>query len=146
MSSCAGLALADALDADFAADQLEQFPGFQVLVPRLQAAHPGSAAHPVPVLAHAGHHDRVPVGGAEPAVAAHHLEARRQPFDVPLPRTGQGLVEVVDVEQHPPLRGVEQAEVRQVGVPAQLHRDAGPGCADQVGGHDGRRTPEERER
>ena len=82
----------------------------------------------------------------EPAVAAHDLEAGREPLDVPLPRTGQRLVEVVDVEQHPPLRGAEQAEVRQVGVAAQLHRDAGPGGVGQVGGHDGSGAPEERER
>src|SRR4051812_15231224 len=48
MSSCARLTLANPLDADFAANQLEQLPGFQVLVPGLQAAHPGGAAHPVP--------------------------------------------------------------------------------------------------
>ena len=134
------------LTRDLLADQLEQLAGFQVLVPGLQTAHPGRAAHPVPVLAHAGHDDRAPVRGGEPAVAAQDLEAGREPLDVPLPRTGQRLVEVVDVEQHPPLRGAEQAEVRQVGVAAQLHGDAGPGRAGQVGGHDGRRAAEERER
>ena len=143
---CAGLALADALDGDLLADQLQQLAGLQVLVPGLQAAHPGGAPHPVPVLAHAGHDDRAPVRRGEPAVAAHDLEAGREPLDVPLPRTGQRLVEVVDVEQHPPLRGAEQAEVRQMGVAAQLHGDAGPGRAGQVGGHDRGRAPEERER
>ena len=39
-----------------------------------------------------------------PAVAAGDLQARAQPLQVPLPRAGKGLVEVVDVEHQLPLR------------------------------------------
>ena len=53
-------------------------------------------------------------------VPARDLQARREAFDVPLPRPGQGLVEVVDVEHQPAFRGGEQAEVRQMGIPADL--------------------------
>ena len=48
------------------------------------------------------------------------LQARRQALDVPLPRPGQGLVEVVDVEHQAALRGGEHPEVGQVGIAAGL--------------------------
>ena len=92
-------------------------------------------------------HDHGPaVGRGEAAIAAHDLEAGRQPLDVPLPRAGEGLVEVVDVEQHLPLGRAEQAEIRQVGVAAQLHGDPGHRGGRQVGRHDQRGAPVERER
>ena len=91
-------------------------------------------------------HDRAPVGRVEPAVATEDLEACRQPFDVPLPRAGKRLVEVVDVEQHLPLGRAEHTEVRQVRVAAQLHVDPGPGGRGEVGRHDQRAAAEERER
>ena len=59
----------------------------------------------------------------EAVVPAGDLQARREALDVPLPGPRQGLVEVVDVEDEATLRGGEHAEVRQVGVPAGLHRD-----------------------
>ena len=69
----------------------------------------------------------------EAAVAPGDLEARRQALDVPLPRPRQGLVEVVDVEDQPPVGGGEDAEVRQVGVAAHLHPKPGLGRRRQVG-------------
>ena len=60
----------------------------------------------------------------EPVAAAGDLDAGRQPLDVPLPRAGQGLVEVVDVEHQSALGRAEDAEVRQVRVAAQLHAQA----------------------
>ena len=107
--------------------------------------HPGGPAHPVPVLGDPGHDHGTAVGRGEAAVAAHDLEARRQPLHVPLPRAGEGLVEIVDVEEHPPFRRAEQAEVRQVGVTAQLHGDPGDRGCRQVGCHDQRGAPVERE-
>ena len=140
------LDFADPLDADLLADQLEQHPGFQVVVPGVQAPHPGGLAHPVPVLRDPGHDDGAPVGRGEAAVASHDLEAGREALDVPFPRAGQGLVEIVDVEQHPPLGGAEQTEVRQVGVTAQLHGHARHRGCCQIGRHDQRGAPVERER
>ena len=59
---------------------------------------------------------------------------------------GQGLVEVVDVEDQPPLRRGERAEIGQVRIPAQLHPQPGRGRAGQVRRHRQRRAPVERER
>ena len=84
--------------------------------------------------------------GGEPAVPSGHGKARGQPLDVPLERAGQGLVEVVDVEDQPPLRRGERAEVRQVGVPAQLHPQPGGGRPGQIRCHRQRRTAVEGER
>ena len=53
----------------------------------------------------------------EAAVPAGHGEAGRQALDVPLERTGQRLVEVVEAEDQPPVRRRVGPEVRQVGVP-----------------------------
>ena len=84
--------------------------------------------------------------GGEPVVPSGHGQARRQPLDVPLERAGQGLVEVVDVEDQPPLRRGERAEVGQVRVPAQLHPQPRRGRGGQVGRHRQRRSPVEGER
>ena len=84
--------------------------------------------------------------GVEPAVPPGDREAGHQPLDVPLERAGQRLVEVVEAEHQPPVRGREAAEVRQVRVPAQLHRQAGPRGAGQVGGHQVGGAAVERER
>ena len=65
------------------------------------------------------------VSGRRTPVPGSDLHAGHQPLDVPLPRSRQRLVEVVEVEDQGPVgRGVP-AEVRQVGVPAELDADAG---------------------
>ena len=83
---------------------------------------------------------------ADPRVAARDDRARREALDVPLPRAGQRLVEVGDVEDEVALGGGEHAEVRHVGVPAGLHHDPGRRRGRQVVGHHDGRAPEERER
>ena len=125
---------------------LEQRLNLDVGVPDIQVAHPGGLLHPRPVFLGHGQHDRAPLCGSEPAVAAGDLEARGQPLHVPLPRAGQGLVEVVDVEHQLPLGGGEHPEVRQVRVTADLDVQTGAGGGGQVGGHDQRGAPVERER
>ena len=82
----------------------------------------------------------------EAAVATGHREAGHQPLHVPLERSRQGLVEVVDAEDQPPVRRGEHAEVRQVRVTAELHVEPGAGRAGEVGGHRVGRAAEERER
>ena len=57
--------------------------------------------------------------------AGRHNEARGKAFDVPLPRSLKGLVEVVEVEEQGALRGGVSPKVRKVGVAAQLSLDAG---------------------
>ncbi len=51
------------------------------------------------------------------------LNARSQPLDVPLPRPRGGLVEVVQIEDEMTLRRAEYAEIRHVGIAAELHLD-----------------------
>ena len=82
----------------------------------------------------------------ETVVAGGDLDARRQALDVPLERTGSGLVEVVDVEHHPSLGRTERAEVHQVGITAQLHVQTRTGGAREVGRHEQRGASVERER
>ena len=105
-----------------------------------------NAAHPLPVLPHAGRHDPPPPIGREPDVAAGDLGAGRHPLDVPLPRAGQRLVEVVGAEDEPAVRRREAAEVRDVGVAARLHRDPRVRRRREVGRHHGRRAAVEGER
>ena len=72
----------------------------------------------------------------EAVAARRDLDAGGEPLDVPLPRTRQGLVEVVDVEHELALGRREQPEVRQVGVTTRLDPEPGGRRARQVGGHD----------
>ena len=86
------------------------------------------------------------LGLGEAVVPGGDGEAGGHPFHVVLERPGQGLVEIVQVEQQSPLRGGEHPEVRQVRVPAQLAGQPRGRGAGQVGGHDLRRAPVEGER
>ena len=95
---------------------------------------------------HARQHDLRPRRVVPAVVAPGDLEARREPLHVPLPRTGERLVEVVHVEDQPSLGRAEHPEVRQVGIAADLDVQSGARCAGQVRGHDERRTPVEGER
>ena len=83
--------------------------------------------------------------GVNPLLAGRDHDARREPLDVPLPRPGQRLVEVVRVEDERSLWRGEQPEVREVGVAAGLDDDVAPRRGRQVEGHDGRRAAIERE-
>jgi hypothetical protein len=114
------------LAADFLLLHLGADPGHHlfdvdVRIPRLESAHAGRLSDPLPILTDPRHDDRAPVALAGPSVAARDLQARGQTLDVPFPWSGQGLVEVVDVEHHLPLGRAESAEVRQVSVTAELH-------------------------
>ena len=84
--------------------------------------------------------------GRVPVVASRDGEAGGEPLDVPLPGAREGLVEVVDAELQPPLRGREHSEVHQVGVTTDLCDDPRTRCAGEVGRHDERGSPIERER
>ncbi len=73
-------------------------------------------------------------------------DARGEALDVPLERAGERLVEVVQVEELGAFRGGVQAEVEEVGVAAELDREAGVRLGRQVAGHHGGRAAQERER
>ena len=114
----------------------EHLVDVEARVEDLQVALPGEGGHGGAVAGRAGPDHGLAVGVGEAPVAAGHLEAGRQALDVPLERSRQGLVEVVDVEVQAPLGGAEDAEVRQVGVAAELDAQAAGRRGGQVGGHD----------
>src|SRR6516165_10414000 len=58
-----------------------------------------------------------------------------KPLDVPLPRSGQGLIEIVDIEDDAAFRRGKSAEVEEVAITARLHRQSGGWRSRQVGGH-----------
>ena len=62
--------------------------------------------------------DRLALFGVEVTIASGDGEAGHQPLDVPLERAGERLVEVIDAEDQPPVRGGEDAEVGQMRVTA----------------------------
>ena len=68
-------------------------------------------------------------------IAAGQREAGDEPLHVPLPRPRQGLVEVVEVEDEPPLRRGEGAEVGEVGVAAELRLEARARGRGEIGRH-----------
>ncbi len=82
----------------------------------------------------------------QPDVAAGDLDARGHPLDVPLPRPGQRLVEIVRAEDQPTVGRGEPAEVRYVSVAAGLHDDPGVGGRREVGRHHRGSAAIERER
>ena len=90
-------------------------------------------------------HDLRAFGVSAVAVSSSDLEARREPLDIPLERAGKRLVEVVQVEDEIALRGGEAAEVREVGVAAELHLEAARRQAREVVRHHRRGAAEEGE-
>ena len=115
------------------------------VVPDLEIAHLGVAAHP-PAVART--HARRRLGGLG-LVAAHEARgdgsARRQTLEIPFPRPGMDLVEIVDGEDQVALgRGVD-AEIGDMHVAARRHRQPGDRRARQVVGHHCRRAAQEGE-
>ena len=127
-------------------DAGDQLVGAERPVPELQRLHLAELGHGLAVGADAGGGHVRGHGVLEAIVPAGHHEAGAEPLQVPLPGRRERLVEVVDGEDDPPLRGGEAAEVAQVGVAAALDADPGGGRRGQVGRHGERRPPVERER
>ena len=89
------------------AEALDQLARVETVVPDVEVALAREAAHRLAVLAHAVGHDPRRRSAGEADVAAGDLDARRHPLDVPLPRSGQRLVEVVRAEDEPAVGGRE---------------------------------------
>ena len=123
-------------------DRLEVDAG----VPDVEVRHPPEVPDRLPVGARHRPVDHLPLLRVEAAVAAGDGEAGDQPLDVPLERAGQRLVEVVDAEDQPPVGRAERTEVRQVRIAAELHVQARPRDARQIGRHRVRRAAIEGER
>ena len=115
-------------------------------VPDVEVRHARVLVHRRAVRARHGPVDPVALVVAEAAIATGHREARDEPLHVPLERTGQRLVEVVDAEDEPSIGSGEGTEVREVGVAAELDLQTRPRLARQVGRHEVGGTAVERER
>ena len=111
----------------------------QPRVPDVELPHPGPVVHGLPVRRPDREVGGLALGLVEAAVSSGDREAGRQPLDVPLERAGQGLVEVVEAEDEPAVRGGEDPEVRQVRVAAQLDRQSGAGSTPRGRRPSGRR-------
>ena len=92
-------------------------------VPHRQVGHLGELAHRRPIRAQDAQEHLLAILGRIAVLAPGDGEAGREPLDVPLPRPGKGLVEVVDVEDQPALRRGERTEVHQVRVATHLCRE-----------------------
>ncbi len=102
--------------------------------------------HALAVLPHAAFHEPAPALGRKTDIAAGDLDAGGHPLDVPLPRPGQRLVEVVRTEDKPAVRSSEPSEVRDVSIAAGLHHDARIRSRRQIRRHHRCRPAVERER
>jgi hypothetical protein len=115
------------------------------VVPDLEEAHLGVAPHALAV----GPHDRLRGRLDIRLVSAHepggYSRARRQPLQVPLPRTGVNLVEIVDGEDQVAFGGGKDAEVGNVHVAAGAHTHAGHRRGRQIARHHRRRAAQEGE-
>ncbi len=118
----------------------------QPQVPDIEIGHRRKASHRLAVSANGRADRRSSLLLLQLKISGRHGEACDQPLQVPLPGPGQGLVEVVEVEDHVALGRPEAAEVREVGVPAELHGDAGRRGVLEVGSHHRGGTPVESER
>ena len=114
-------------------------------VPDVEHVHGGKVAHFPAIAAGAGDCRVAAVGVTEAVGAGGQHKRGDEPFDVPLPGCRQGLVEVVDVEDHPALRSRKDAEIHQVGVAADLDMEAGRRRFRQIGRHDAGRPAVKRE-
>ena len=114
-------------------------------VPDVQVAHLGELEHGLAVRLHGRHHDVLPLDLVEPEVPPGDLHRCGEALQVPLDGAGQGLVEVVQTEDERALGCVEDAEVQQVRITAQLGAQSCGRRRRQVGGHDARAATEEGE-
>ncbi len=127
-------------------EPLHQTLDVDVGVPDLEIRHGGHLAHDLAVALAEADDPLQPVALGEPEVARRHHDARGQSLDVPLPRTGQRLVEVVAVEDQLPFGRAEDAEVREMRVAADLCCQPRTRRGGQVRRHHERGAAEEGER
>ena len=118
----------------------------EMRVPHRHHREHGQLPHGLAVGPDGPPHDPRPHLLGDAVLAAGDLEAGGQSLDVPLPRAGRGLVEVVDIEEEVTLRRTEDPEIRHVGIAAELHIEPGGRCRGQILGHRKRRPPVVRER
>ena len=112
------------------------FVDIEVGIPHVEMPHLGEPRHGLAVGAHARAHGLLALLLRKAVVEPADLDARGQALHVPLPGADERLVEVVDVEDRRLLGAREEAEVRDVGIPAGLDVYAAHGRRGEVGSHD----------
>ena len=115
-------------------------------VPDVDVPHLGEARHRFAVLAHRRRHGCAAGRVVEAAIPAGNGETGGEPFHVPLERSRQRLVEVVETEDEPPVGCGEDAEVREVRIAAELRVEPRPRPVREVGRHQVGGPAEEGER
>ena len=80
------------------------------------------------------------------AFASGEDQAGGEAFEIPFPRTGDGLVEIIYVHDDVTVRRPVQAEVRRMRVTAQLRCQSGDRSSGEVGSHQTGGAAEEGER
>jgi hypothetical protein len=114
----------------------DQVVDVRAVVPDVEFRHRRVLAHAPGVGLYAsGYRGRRP-GRLDPALPRGHYQAGGETLDIPLKRAGQGFVEVTQVERQIPLRRGPQAEVKDMGIAAQLHHQPAVRLAAQIAGHD----------
>ena len=108
-----------------------------------QQRHRGQVADLGAVSGHAPQDRRFALLLAGAVLPARDPDARHQAPQIPLPRAGVRLVEVVQVDDQIPLRGGVEAEVPQVRVTADHRGDAGGRQPGSIRRHHHRRTAQE---
>src|SRR4029077_13654240 len=109
-----------ALDVDARGEQARKLVHLDPGVPHVEVALLCEAVHRLTVGRDGLQHRGGNVLALERPVPTGDADARGEALHIPFPGAGQGLVEVVDVEDQLPLRRGEGTEVRQVRVTAEL--------------------------
>jgi hypothetical protein len=108
-------------------------------IPHVQSPHPAELGHVFAIRPDAGEHGFPGLLFAESVGATRKDKAGGQAFDVPFPGGRECFIQVVDIEDDPPLRRGKAAEIAQVSVAARLHAKARYWRAGKVHGHVERR-------
>ena len=113
----------------------EQAVDMHAVVPDVDLRHRSVLAHPPPVGVDGGGHRGIGDPRLQPVLTGRDHEAGREPLDVPLERAWEGLVEVAQVEHQVALRRRPEAEVEDVCIPAELHRQSAVRPRGEISGH-----------
>ena len=117
----------------------------QPRVPHCEVAGVGEFQRRLAVGARRRFDGRGTRGRIETELSAGDLDARGEPLDIPLDRSRQALIEVVEPKDQRALRGLEHPEVGEMCVAAQLSAKTPARRVSKVRGHHGRGAAEERE-
>ena len=124
----------------------EDRPLFDQVVPDFQKSHLGVAANPPDI---GFDHRARRLFGISPVATEKergNRGARGQPLEIPFPRPGKNLVEIVDCENEVALRRREQAEIHQMHIAAGHHLEIGARRVREISRHDRSASPQKRER